>query len=211
MAIPTFWQRCLDTLLPPATESKLVRTETTQSFLTNYQPRQRNTILLLSQYQSPHVQAAVHANKFYSDRHASQLLAALLHEYLTRLDTIDVQLIQIIPIPLSTKREKARGYNQVHSIISNLRTINSTHFQMITALQRLRDTKPQSHLTRKERLKNVTGVFGATRHTKCINPYQPILLLDDVATTGATLQSAKQALPEEVRNSKQLQLIAVAG
>ena len=211
MTIPTFWQNVIDAFLPPAPESKLLRNETEESFLLYYQPRSREQIVHLSQYQEPIIQAAINANKFHSDRRATKLLAALLNQYITYINTKYPGSIQIIPVPLSFAREKERGYNQVSQVLAALSKITQHDTQIITALKRVVHTTPQSQLKRKKRLKNVTGAFATTRHVRQLDPNRPIWILDDVATTGATLKAAKQALPEEIQKSKQLQLVAIAG
>lgn len=211
MAIPTFWQNVIDTFLPPAPESKLLRDETEESFLLYYQPRSRERIVHLSQYQEPMIQAAINANKFHGDRRATKLLASLLNQYTIHINTEHTRPIQIIPIPLSFTREKERGYNQVLQVLTALSKITQHDIRIITALKRVLHTTPQSQLKRKKRLKNVTGAFATTRHTRQLDPNRPIWIVDDVTTTGATLKAAKQALPEEIQKSIQLQLVAIAG
>ena len=209
MTIPTFWQRCLDVILPPALESRAIRKETTTTFAYQYRPRHRQKILLLSHYQDPVVQATVQANKFYGDRHASRLLASVLHHYLTHRYTNCPELIQIVPIPLSSNRYKSRGYNQINVVLAELTRMTTLPFSVVSALKRPVDTKPQSHLARQERLKNVTGAFATTRALAKLDPARPIWLLDDVATTGATLHAASRALPQTLK--KKVELIALAG
>ena len=211
MEIPTLWQRWIDALLPPSPESRMVRGETPDTFCQHYSPRQRDTTLILSQYQDPMVQAAISANKFQGDRHASVLLASLLKTYIEHKKTKNIGTLQIIPIPLSTARKKERGYNQVSLILKALLHSHKHDIEVVDAIKRTLHTKPQSKLKRQQRLKNVKGAFVSTRKVTHLDINKPIWILDDVATTGATLQAAKQALPTDIQRSSSLQLVAIAG
>jgi len=97
----------------------------------------------------------------------------------------------IIPIPLHFSKKDRRGYNQSDVIAEGLKeSINVPSFS--DALIRTKDTESQTHKTRAERLENVKGVFKAT------NPQllqgKQLLLIDDVLTTGSTLESAALTL-----------------
>ena len=210
MEIPTLWQRFIDVLLPPTPESRMIRGEDRITFCSYYLPRRRDKILILSQYQELVVQAAISANKFQGDRHASSLLAALLKTYVGhQLQPTDV--LQIIPIPLSATRKKERGYNQVSLILKALSNCPQYNIKIVNALKRTLHTKPQSQLKRQQRLRNVKGAFVCTRQATCLDISKPIWILDDVATTGATLHAARQALPLYIQKSKSLELVALAG
>jgi len=98
----------------------------------------------------------------------------------------------ITPIPLSEQRFAERGYNQVDLIAHPLARL--MRWQYLTgALRRSRHTRSQVGLSASERRKNVSGAFWAKSQSV---KGKTILLVDDVATTGATLDSASQALLE---------------
>lgn len=210
MEIPNLWQRLIDTLLPLSPESRIIRRETPTSFCKNYLPRRRDKTLILSRYQEPAVQAAINANKFQGDRHASALLALLLENYMDHKQS-HIDSLQIIPIPLSATRKKERGYNQVSLVLKALSHYPQHDIMIVNALKRTLHTKPQSKLKRQQRLKNVKGAFVSTRQATHLDVNKPIWILDDVATTGATLHAAKQALPLHIQRSKTLELVALAG
>ncbi len=92
----------------------------------------------------------------------------------------------ILPIPLSAKRLRERGYNQSFLMLWGFigRKIDSE------VLIRFKHTQPQSELSEKERWENVKGVFKVAKEIKG----KKILLFDDVMTTGATLISASKEL-----------------
>jgi len=96
----------------------------------------------------------------------------------------------IIPIPVSRSRRFQRGYNQVELIAKPLSEIISIAYRP-TVLKRIKDTESQVRLTHPERIKNVQDAFEA-------NPTEVnqsvCLLIDDIITTGATLENAAKAL-----------------
>ena len=91
-------------------------------------------------------------------------------------------------IPLYWKRENWRGFNQVE-ILTKI-TAQKFSLPIINCLERIKETKPQAELARKERLKNVKGIF----RVKAGKLPKAILLVDDVWTTGATIKEAVRVL-----------------
>lgn len=97
----------------------------------------------------------------------------------------------IIPVPLHPDREIKRGYNQAAIIARAL----SREVQIPVvehALVRVRNTASQTKLNRQERHKNVSGAFACTDTTMLID--KRVTLVDDVATTGATLEACAAVL-----------------
>jgi ComF family protein len=106
------------------------------------------------------------------------------------IDELGWQANALIPIPLSEQRFAERGYNQVDTIAHPLARMLKWQY-MPDALRRVRHTASQVGLSGTERRKNVLGVFCAEA-SKVRG--KTILLLDDVTTTGATLNSASLSL-----------------
>lgn len=97
----------------------------------------------------------------------------------------------IVPIPLSPSRRRERGYNQAALIARAL--ANALDWPMLdSALERTKDTKQQTKLSRGLRLENMEGAFRSRLDFR--SSKMPVYLVDDVATTGATLTAAAQAL-----------------
>jgi ComF family protein len=96
----------------------------------------------------------------------------------------------VIPIPLGKNRIKERGYNQTGLLAMPLASIQNWQY-MPKVLIRCRETRTQVGLTATERRENVRGAFRAQdRFIRGRN----ILLMDDVATTGATLAEGTLSL-----------------
>jgi ComF family protein len=106
------------------------------------------------------------------------------------LDDADV----VVPVPLHWRRRLRRGYNQAERIARPLAL--AIDRPLATALRRRRATPPQSGLGRSERLRSPRRAFGVrpTKATTAALVGRTVLLVDDVATTGATLDAAAAAL-----------------
>ncbi len=180
--------RMLQYVVPPQPITVLLAPISPETFCTHYQERSVQGSICLSSYQNPFIKAAITANKFYNDQHAALLLAALLATYLKTLPPTPTVLI---PIPLSARREKERGYNQVKRILSYLPTDADYHHSPL--LKRITHTKPQTTLHRAERLKNMERVFSLDT-TQPLPEHTRYIIIDDVLTTGATMQAAKATL-----------------
>jgi len=130
---------------------------------------------------------ALHRLKYRRDVGLGDALAALLAEYASGLNwPVDL----ITPVPLSKKRLQERGYNQVALIARPLSLALGWRYTP-RALARLRETASQVGLSAEERRKNVSGAFKADASRV---GGRTILLVDDIATTGATLAACAQAL-----------------
>jgi ComF family protein len=108
-------------------------------------------------------------------------------EYLKSVDAI-------VPIPLHDKKEFLRGYNQSQLICEGLNNIAG--IPIIPLLQRKRHHASQTQKDRFERWANVADIFETSPERK--TPVQHVVLVDDVLTTGATLESAARTLMEEI-------------
>lgn len=121
---------------------------------------------------------------------ADQVLLDMSDELLFYTD----RKIVLVPIPISKQRRKERGYNQ-STLISEilLKILNTPHVSLDeTILFKSKEIIRQSHTrSRTERLHGITGSFSVTR--PC-DPRAWYILIDDVTTTGATLDEARKVL-----------------
>lgn len=99
----------------------------------------------------------------------------------------------IIPVPLHTRRLRERGFNQSLLLARQVSRRRSIPLNF-TALHRARQTQPQTQLSGAERRKNVRGAFEV-RKMEAVEGKR-ILLIDDVFTTGATVQECASVLRE---------------
>ena len=135
------------------------------------------------------VRAAIHRLKYERDVSLGEILARPLIELLSDLEwSIDL----ILPVPLGVARLKERGYNQSVLLTRPIALAQGIAHRP-KALTRSRETRTQVGLTYHERRENVTGAFLA-------DPWLVkgchALVVDDVATSSATLDACAYALIE---------------
>jgi ComF family protein len=96
----------------------------------------------------------------------------------------------LVPVPLHPRRERQRGFNQAEKIASLLS--NQLNFVLLNnKLWRVRYTRQQAKLSKFERQKNIAEAFAWNSNEK---PPDNIILVDDVYTTGATMQECAKVL-----------------
>lgn len=98
----------------------------------------------------------------------------------------------VVPVPLHHWRQFERRYNQSALLTRFLSHCLALEHQPL-ALERVRKTAQQVGLTRRERAENVRGAFRATSKGMMRMTGRPVLLVDDVLTTGATLEASSRA------------------
>lgn len=99
----------------------------------------------------------------------------------------------VIPIPMHPKKQQERGFNQTELLAKNF--CQQTGLPMnVTGLTRRVATVPQFGLGIQERQKNLTGAFALSKSFRENPPKQPVLLLDDIYTTGTTVKVAANEL-----------------
>lgn len=146
-------------------------------------------LLALWSYRPP-LDAVVRGLKFgrldYLGGHLAAALANGLEDELGGIGRLD----RVVPVPLHWRRRLTRGYNQAEQIARPLAA--RLGLPCASLLSRRRATPPQSLLGRDDRLANLRKAFRVPRPEKVRG--LGILLVDDVATTGATLDAAARAL-----------------
>jgi len=135
------------------------------------------------------VRQAIHQFKYNHLKALARPLAQLLEEYIQRR-TLSAEVL--VPVPLHPHRLRERGYNQGGELAKELGRL--TGLPVVEgSLLRLRDTPSQVGATAELRYSNVAGAF-ACRDQRLRQ--RQVLLVDDVCTTGATLDACAVALKE---------------
>ena len=135
------------------------------------------------------VRKRIHQLKFGAQLHCVPPLVELLAMTFEREIAGSVELM--LPVPLHVKRLRQRGFNQAGLLAKALGRRIGLPVQW-DALVRKHWTEPQTRLNRKDRLQNVTGAF-LVADSAAIEE-KSILLIDDVFTTGTTINECARAL-----------------
>lgn len=122
--------------------------------------------------------------KYHYSENLAEILGSLLKSKLASPDNNFI----IVPVPLHSKRQKARGFNQAELLAKTL------NLETKDALIRIKNTKQQAHLNKKERLTNVKNAFALNPKYEKLIQNKNVILLDDVCTTGSTLNECAKAL-----------------
>ena len=133
------------------------------------------------------VREALHRVKYDSDFGMGEQLAA---DVLPFINSLNWDVDMIVPVPLGKQRYRERGYNQAASFARPLSFAKGWQYAP-NALQRVKETQSQVDLSAVERAKNVQDAFVADSRSV---DGKSVLVLDDVSTTGATLNSCASAL-----------------
>jgi ComF family protein len=125
----------------------------------------------------------VHALKYRGHRHVAPILAAAM------ADAAPADVDVVVAVPLHSNRRAERGFNQ-SELLARAAAGRLALPLRLDALRRERPTRPQVELAHDERAANVLGAFVAPVRLDGTR----VLLVDDVCTTGATLDACAAAL-----------------
>ena len=139
--------------------------------------------------------------KYKNNFTAGDILAEFLEEYIVKNFKYKEYIITYIP--LSKKSKKNRGFNQCEYIAKKIS--RDLSIEVLDILTKQKETKEQKTLKRDERYENIKDAFTIEKGLGIKN--YKIILIDDVTTTGATLQEAYKLLKKfEVKDIKLLTL-----
>lgn len=138
------------------------------------------------------VQKLLHAIKYQDQKELGEFIGSLYAEQLRADNSLsDVDLV--VPIPLHKKKLAQRGYNQSEWFARGIAAGLSLSMDVL-GLQRTKETATQTRKKKYQRWENVEGIF--TMQNPASYEGRHLLLVDDVITTGATIEAAWLALKE---------------
>jgi len=135
------------------------------------------------------VQALLHQIKYRNKKRLAVHMGRLWGEELLRLQP-EVPFDLIIPVPLAAAKQYKRGYNQSALLAQGLSKVLQVPVRE-DIIKRIRHTESQTSKNRQERIENILGAFSVAAAPP---PGAHILLVDDVITTGATLDICANTL-----------------
>jgi ComF family protein len=135
------------------------------------------------------LQELLHQLKYRGNQELGIQLGSFLGTALKNTSRFPVDVL--VPVPLHPSKEKSRGFNQATLICQGIAAVTGLPV-CTTLLRKNTERSTQTKKNRAERLENMVGIFEATPPDQ--SKYKNILLVDDVITTGATLEACGQAL-----------------
>lgn len=177
-----------------------------------FSPDQKTLAIL--DYGDKRVKKALWLFKYRNKQSLSRVFAELIHNSLME-ELSELKVMKnftnplLIPIPVSAKRFRERGYNQTELLARELaKLLESSEVMLQTnILIKSRDTPSQAKTeSKRERLSNLRDSFAVKNPNEIRG--RNIILLDDIVTTGATLAEARKTLKKA--GAKQILSVAVA-
>ncbi len=101
----------------------------------------------------------------------------------------------IVPLPLHRKKQLERGFNQAELLARELGLISGWQVEP-ELIRRIRYNKQQAKLSKEDRIKNTKGIFTINYRRVSDDWNKPLILIDDVYTTGSTMGEAARVLKE---------------
>lgn len=173
----------------------------------NCQDRRFHFTHAVSRYRSREVvREMVHRFKYNGKVHLRHVLVDWLAETLddTRLQTPPCD--RIVPVPLHSTRQRERGFNQAYVLSEELACRSS--IPLADCLKRIRYTTTQTIFEREERMENLHGAFQMRQNADVRNLH--LLLIDDILTTGSTVDECGRVLMDAGAASVRVATVARA-
>jgi len=158
----------------------------------NCKDKNLDKILSATSFNGKIIKETIHKFKYGCIEELKVPLSLLLLNHLQIIDCQIDKSFVIIPVPMHDKKKRRRGFNQseeIAKIISEATTI-----PLSTTLVKIKETKPQMELNRIERIENIKNCFEIKNKKEVEN--KKIILLDDVYTTGTTMDECAKVLKE---------------
>ena len=149
------------------------------------------------------MQKLIRGLKYHNKKELAADIAKILYE-IAGAKAFPTENAEIVPVPLHTKRQAKRKYNHMELIANELSVLSGCKVNT-ELIKRVKYTAPQYNLSSKERRENLKGVFEV--FPEAYNGKQ-LILLDDISTTGATLE--EMALELQKRNINNIRGLVIA-
>ena len=133
------------------------------------------------------LQKMIRGIKYHRQRELAYYMAKFMWEYFSEIiEKYNIEPdFQVVPVPLHKKRQKQRGYNHMELVGDEFCALSGfdANYELV---KRIKNTMPQYKLSYSKKLKNLENAFLVDK-TKCLK--KPVLIIDDICTSGATFTS----------------------
>jgi ComF family protein len=130
------------------------------------------------------LQKLIRGLKYHKQRDLAFFQAKFMYDYWQKIPNKN-KIYQVVPIPLFKEREKNRKYN--HMALVGEEFCKLTGYEMnLELVKRVKDTKPQYKLNKPQRMENLANAFTIDTSSQ---KHKPVLLIDDICTTGSTFEN----------------------
>ncbi len=136
-------------------------------------------------------QKLIRAVKYHNKKDLAFYQAKLMYEYWKTLDIAGENFL-VMPVPMFYSKARKRKYNHMDLVCEEFCKLTGYDYDL-KSLIRNRETAPQYKLSSKEREKNLKNAFSVTK----TELKQPILLIDDISTTGTTIKEILKVFEEK--------------
>ena len=136
------------------------------------------------------LQKLIRGLKYHNQKDLAYYQAKFMYNYFSNIELLLDKDFEIIAVPLHKKRIKKRKYNHMELVCNEFSKLSGfeCNFDLI---KRVKDTKPQYKLSRKQRLENLSKAFEVKKESY---KGKTILILDDICTTGSTFEEMINSL-----------------
>ncbi|QZY54324.1 ComF family protein [Crassaminicella profunda] len=148
-----------------------------------------------------HMKELVHKLKYKNHRYIAYHMAEMMISQLKKHDLNDIDYI--VPVPLYKKKERKRGFNQSELLSKYIGKVMNWKVEK-NNLIKIKDTKSQNQLNKDERKNNLENAFFVQAKEDFVD--KNILLVDDVYTTGSTID----ACSKEIRKAKPKEIYSIS-
>ena len=131
------------------------------------------------------LQKLIRGLKYHNQKDLAYYQAKFMYDYFLNLDISYNKNFEIIAVPLHKNRIKKRKYNHMELVCEEFSKLSGYSFNF-NLLKRIKDTKPQYKLSKKERLDNLKEAFEFNKDY--YNKEKILLIMDDICTTGSTFE-----------------------